>query len=103
MPFTNCLVIYIRCVDPDTMKGMLYKASCCHLERWALRCQTSPLDPTLSVDVELVDSEDLTRIRGMPGVLEANLCPAGIPELCDPETIRALILNSEWGHKACPH
>lgn len=95
-------VVYIHCADSNTVKEMLYRASCCHLERQALPCQVSPLDPC-SVDVELEDPSDLNRIRGIPGVLEANPCPAGTPTLADPETIRTQILQDEWSHKACPH
>lgn len=99
----SSLFVYVRCADPTTAREVLWMACCCRIEHRALRCKMSPLDPICSVDVELTDTHSLQRIRGMPGVLEANPCPAGIPQLCEANEMWSQVMNTAWVHELQPH
>lgn len=97
------LFVYVRCADPETAHEILWMACCCHLENASLSCAASPLDPEHSVDIELTRLSTLGRIRGMPGVLEANSCPAGLPRLHDPTEMWLILQQTHLVCGLSPH
>jgi len=103
MPVDKSIIVYVRCADFATAHELLWMACCCHLESSSLRCAMSPFDPLCSVDIELANSATLNRIRGMPGVLEANPCPAGLPNLHSPTEMWVELQQSLWIRDLNPH